>query len=71
MIEIVHAGILLPESFLHSRFFLILATVVALNTVVYAAISVIHILPKIFKLSSLQKSYQRRSTRSIYPDGPK
>jgi hypothetical protein len=71
MREIVHAGILLPESFLHSRFFVILATLVALNTVVYAAISVIHIFPKIFKPGWLQKRHHRRITRSIYPDGPK
>jgi hypothetical protein len=71
MREIVHAGILLPESFLHSRFFVILATLVALNTVVYAAISVIHIFPKIFNPGWLQKRHHRRITRSIYPDGPK
>lgn len=67
----VITGILLPESFLHSRFFIILATLVALNTVVYAAISIIHVLPHWFKASWLRRSRQRAATRSIYPDAPK
>lgn len=65
------SGLLLPESFLHSRFFLILATLVALNTVVYAALSLVHVLPKWFKPSWLRGHRQRAATRSIYPDAPK
>ncbi|MEY4554485.1 MAG: hypothetical protein RL197_912 [Actinomycetota bacterium] len=64
-------GILLPESFLHSSFFVILATLVALNTVIYAALSVVHILPKWFRMSWLRHQRKRGVTRSIYPDGPK
>ena len=71
MMDVLHAGILLPESFLHSRFFVILATLVALNTVVYAALSVIHMFPKWFKPGWFQKKHQRGITRSIFPDGPK
>jgi hypothetical protein len=71
MIEILHAGILLPESFLQSRFSVILATLVALNTVVYAALSVIHVLPKWIRPGWFQTKHHRRITRSIYPDGPK
>ena len=37
----VLSGLLLPESFMHSRFFIILATLVALNTVIYAALSLV------------------------------
>ncbi len=65
------SGLLLPESFLHSRFFLILATLVALNTVVYAALSLVHLLPKWFRPSWLRGHKQRAATRSIYPDAPK
>jgi hypothetical protein len=65
------SGLLLPESFLHSRFFLILATLVALNTVVYAALSLVHLLPKWFRPSWLRGHRQRAATRSIYPDAPK
>jgi hypothetical protein len=65
---LLHAGILLPESFLHSRVFIILATLVALNTVVYAALSVVHMLPKWFRPSWLRGNKKRRATRSIFPD---
>jgi hypothetical protein len=64
-------GLLLPESFLHSRFFVILATLVALNTVIYAALSIVHLLPKWFRPSWLRGHRQRAVTRSIYPDAPK
>ena len=64
-------GLLLPESFLQSRFFVILATLVALNTVIYAALSVVHLFPKWFRQSWLRGHRQRAATRSIYPDAPK
>lgn len=64
-------GLLLPESFMQSRFFVILATLVALNTVVYAALSIVHVVPKWFKPSWLRGRRPRGMTRSIYPDGPK
>lgn len=64
-------GILLPESFLHSSFYIVLATLVALNTVIYAALSVVHLLPKWFRASWLRRQRKRGVTRSIYPDGPK
>ncbi|MEN9953782.1 MAG: hypothetical protein RL024_609 [Actinomycetota bacterium] len=64
-------GFLLPESFLQSRFFIVLATVVALNTVIYAALSVVHLIPKLNKPSWLRGHRPRGVTRSIYPDGPK
>lgn len=64
-------GMLLPENFLQSRFFLVLATVVALNTVIYAALSVVHVIPKVYKPSWLRGHRPRGVTRSIYPDGPK
>jgi hypothetical protein len=63
-------GLLLPESFMQSRFFVVLATLVALNTVVYAALSVVHVIPKWFKSSWLRGRRPRGMTRSIYPDGP-
>jgi len=67
----VFEGVLLPESFMHSRFFVILATLVALNTVIYSALSLIHIIPKWFRPSWLRGRRQRAATRSIYPDAPK
>jgi len=67
----VLTGLLLPESFMHSRFFIILATLVALNTVIYAALSLVHVIPKWFRSSWLRGHRQRAVTRSIYPDAPK
>ncbi len=67
----VMTGLLLPESFLHSRFFIILATLVALNTVIYAALSLTHVLPHWFKASWVRGNKKRKATRSIYPDAPK
>jgi hypothetical protein len=63
-------GLLLPESFMQSRFFIVLATLVALNTVIYAALSIVHVIPKWFKPSWLRGRRPRGMTRSIYPDGP-
>ncbi|MEY4451879.1 MAG: hypothetical protein RLZZ380_1000 [Actinomycetota bacterium] len=71
IISDLHAGLLLPESFMHSQFFVILATLVALNTVIYAALSIVHILPKWFRSSWLRGRRTRKVTRSIYPDAPK
>lgn len=71
MAMVLIEGILLPESFLQSRFFVVLATVVALNTVIYAALSVVHVIPKMYKPSWLRGHRPRGVTRSIYPDGPK
>jgi hypothetical protein len=65
-----HTGILLPESFLQSQFFVILAALVALNTTIYAALAIAKILPKIFRRRTYRKSTYRRETRSIYPDSP-
>jgi hypothetical protein len=64
-------GILLPESFLQSRFFIVLATIVELNTVIFAALSLVHVTPKMSKPSWRRGHRPRGVTRSIYPDGPK
>jgi hypothetical protein len=64
-------GILLPETFMQSRFFIVLATLVALNTVIYAALSVVHVIPKWIKPKWLPGHRPRGMTRSIHPDGPK
>lgn len=67
----VPAGILLPESFLHSPWFAIMATFVAINTVMYAALAVSKILPKLHRPNWLRRPHERSETRSIYPGGPK
>lgn len=69
--EMIREGLLLPETFMQTRFFIILATLVALNTVIYGMLSVIHVIPKLFKAKWLRGHRTRSMTRSIYPDGPK
>lgn len=60
----------LPSEWLDSRWFLILATLVALNTIIYAAITVARMLPKWIQPTLFRHGQSRSETRSIYPDGP-
>ncbi|MGN0062606.1 MAG: hypothetical protein ACI379_00060 [Nocardioides sp.] len=63
-------GVLLPESFLRSDVFAVLAAFVALNTLVYVTLAVAKLFPK-FYLSDWVGGRERRSeTRSIHPDDP-
>jgi hypothetical protein len=62
------AGIMLPEATLHTNWFSILATFVAINTVMYAALAVVKILPKLRPGSWLPARHERSETRSIHPD---
>jgi hypothetical protein len=59
----------LPESILGARWFAVLSTFVAINTILYVSMSIFKILPKPY-LSDVVRRYGRRAeTRSIYPDG--
>ncbi|QEE62567.1 hypothetical protein FVA74_05310 [Salinibacterium sp. dk2585] len=61
---------LLPESFLYSEVFAVMSTVVAINTIIFVALAVAKMLPRIY-LSDLYTSRNRRTeTRSIHPDDP-
>lgn len=61
-------GILFPESVMQSEWFNVFATFVAINTVVYVALSVSKLLPIIRLGRGLRRGRQRRAqTRSIYP----
>lgn len=63
----IQAGILFPQELLESRFFVILATIVALNTVVYAGLAVSKVLPKVICASMFRRAKRRAINRSIYP----
>ncbi|WP_236014357.1 hypothetical protein [Microbacterium stercoris] len=65
---IVDAGLLLPESFLTSDWFAVLAAFVAVNTLMYVALATVKILPKV-RLPWSGRS-RRSETRSIHPDAP-
>jgi hypothetical protein len=62
-------GLLLPESVLHSGWFAVLAAFVALNTVMYCALALAKVLPKVYVTDWLPARNRRAQTRSIYPDG--
>jgi hypothetical protein len=60
-------GILLPESFLRSHGFAVLAAFVAINTVMYVALAVAKMLPKVYVTDWFTSRDRRRETRSIHP----
>ena len=59
---------LLPESLLHSQWFAVLAAFVALNTLMYCALAVSKVLPKVYVSDWGHRPNRRSQTRSIYPD---
>ena len=61
-------GVLLPQSFLGSPLFAVLAAFVAINTVMYLALAVAKILPKVYLSDHFSSSNRRGETRSIHPD---
>lgn len=64
----VGTGILFPQEWLQTEWFSVLATFVAINTLIYVVLGVIKIVPK-FRLRRAYNGASRRSeTRSIHPD---
>ena len=61
---------MLPESVMHSGPFAILASFVAINTMMYAALAVAKLLPKVYLSDALHRRMQRDDDRSIYPPLP-
>jgi hypothetical protein len=58
---------LLPESILHSQVFAVLAAFVAVNTVMYGALALGKLLPKVYVADWVQPRNSRSETRSIHP----
>ena len=67
--QIVPGGILLPEELLQTDWFGVLATFVAINTVVYVVLGMIKIIPKV-RPPRYSGASRRSETRSIHPDAP-
>ncbi|TFC36729.1 MULTISPECIES: hypothetical protein [unclassified Cryobacterium] len=65
---LVPVGILLPSTVLQSDEFAILAAFVAINTVMFAALAVAKILPKVHPTDWFRGRNRRAATRSIHPD---
>ncbi len=69
MIAAVPAGILLPQELLNADWFGVLATFVAINTVIYVVLGMIKLLPKL-RMPQYRGASRRSETRSIHPDAP-
>ncbi|GAB13007.1 hypothetical protein ARGLB_032_00530 [Arthrobacter globiformis NBRC 12137] len=63
----VPAGILVPEALLFTDWFRFMAAFVAVNTVMYAALALAKVLPKLQPPD--WRRGQRSEPRGIYPDG--
>ena len=63
-------GVLFPESVLQTEPFKVLATVVAINTVMYGALAVAKMLPKVHPSAWFGGRNRRDQNRSIHPDPP-
>ncbi len=61
-------GVLLPESVLNSDLFAVLAAFVAINTVMYVALAIAKMLPKLYVGDWRRPANRRSQTRSIHPD---
>jgi hypothetical protein len=59
----------LPESTLQSHWFSVLASFVAINTILYVTLSIFKIMPKAYLNDFIKHHGRRAETRSIYPDG--
>jgi hypothetical protein len=67
---VLPTGIFLAASILHTGSFKMLATFVALNTLMYATLAVLKVLPKGYGLSWFNGFNRRSQNRSIYPEPP-
>ena len=59
---------MLPSSLLHSEGFAVLAAFVAINTVMYAALALAKMLPKVYPSDWFQGRNRRTRVRGIYPE---
>ncbi|MGH3317508.1 MAG: hypothetical protein ACRDO0_15315 [Nocardioidaceae bacterium] len=61
-------GLLLPGATVHTGWFAVLAAFVAINTVMYGALALAKILPKIYPSDWTRGRNRRARSRSIYPE---
>jgi hypothetical protein len=62
-------GLVNPSVVLHTEWFAVLTAFVALNTIMYVALAVGKVLPKLYVSDWVHSPNRRSQTRSIYPDG--
>jgi hypothetical protein len=70
MIVPVPMGLVLPEEFLSTPVFQFIAAFVALNTIMYAALAIAKMLPKVYFSDWVTRRGRRQEIRSIHPDDP-
>ncbi|GAA3642820.1 hypothetical protein [Microlunatus ginsengisoli] len=63
-------GIVLPEEFLSTPAFQFLGAFVAINTIMYVALAIAKMLPKVYVSDWMGGRGRRKETRSIHPDEP-
>ena len=60
-------GIVFPSSMLGSQWFAVLSAFVAINTVLYTALAIAKMLPKIYVSDLWHRRERRQVNRSIHP----
>jgi len=65
---LVPMGLLMPVEYLNSGAFQFLAAFVALNTIMYVALAIAKMLPKVYLSDWASRRGRRSETRSIHPD---
>lgn len=68
LMAILPQEFLLPVSTLGSEPFAVLAAFVAINTVMYVALAIAKLLPKVYLGDWVRQQGRRHETRSIHPD---
>ena len=63
-------GLLFDSSFLHSSAYAVLNAFVAINTVMFLALAIVKLLPKIYISDWISSRNQRGESRGIYPEQP-
>lgn len=63
-------GMVFPEAVVHSAPFSVLAAFVAINTVMYGALALAKMLPKVYPSSLVRGRNRRAQNRSIHPEPP-
>ena len=61
-------GLLLPAELLTTPFFQFLSAFVAINTIMFAALAIAQMLPKMYLSDLVTSRGRRKETRSIHPD---
>ena len=65
---IAPTGLLLPAELLVTPFFQFLSAFVAINTIMFAALAIAQMLPKVYFSDLVTSRGRRKETRSIHPD---